>query len=335
MESGIICAVFIADSGRPAEQSKQPAYEREIMAGKEKKKRAQIKELIENNQWDQVQHERDLIKYKRIKKLEGRSNIDVVLGVLLLVGTYNIFIDIAKVIGSNAKKAAADNAVSMHALLNGVNTMSLAGIVVAAAVGLFFISLATRKNEKINKISETRFIWMPDEKEVAYIDKRFDNDFVKSILSDISPEKTHSVEVGLDDVTINNSAGPLVHNYNKCGFNQLTNYDTKQLAYYLASRSFPEGFAIYQARTSLAGADRIVAGITEVGGERPPEEDETVRTGRMLSGLFEQIKKIFRIRRMKNPFESFSQRTSSIGFDDGQIVMNKGFKPDNKEYANL
>ena len=121
-----------------------------------------------------------------------------------------------------------------------------------------------------------------------------------SVLSAISSENTHSIEAGLETVEINNNTGPSVFNYNKYGFNQLTNYDTKQLAFYLASHSFPEGFAIYQTKITPAGSERFIGGVTDVGGDQPPKEDENKHKMKLYARLYEQLREFVKI---KNPSE--------------------------------
>ena len=303
------------------------------MAGKDQNRKAHINELIADNKWDQVQRERDSLKVERIKKLEGHSNVFVVLGALLLFGAYDFLLDAGKTISANMEETGADKAADLHTLLNGIEPKGFVLILVAALAGLIFFFLAAKKNESIEKLNAARYIWMPDKDENAYIEARFDNDFVRSVLSDISSEGTYSIEVGLDAVTVNNNTGPLVRNYNKCGFRSLTNHDTKQLAYYLASHSFPEGFTIYQTRNALAGAERFIGGVTDVGGDRPPEEDETRHSMRILSRLFEQVKEIFRINKMKNPFEVAPEGPAAAY--NGQIVVNKGFKDGKEGLADL
>ena len=286
------------------------------MAGK--KRNINIDELTADNKWDQVYRERDRIKADRIKSLDNRSKVYIVLGALLLFGAYDYLLDLVKNMKENTK---------------GIEPNTFVWILVAAIAGLIFFYLAAKKNADIEKLNAERCQWMPDDDEISYIGTRFDKDFVRSVLSDISSEGTYSIEVGLDALTINNNTGPIVRNYNKCGFRSLTNYDTKQLAYYLASHSFPEGFTIYQTRTALAQADKIIGGTTDIGGDKPPQEDETRHTMRILSRLVDQMKEVFRIRKMMNPFTVASEGPAVA--DKGQIIINKGFKVQEEGYAEL
>ena len=86
-------------------------------------------------------------------------------------------------------------------------------------------------------------------------------------------------------------------------------------------------------QSALAGADRIIGGTTEIGGDRPPAEDETRQTMRMLSKLVDQVKEIFMIRKMHNPFTVAPAGPAAA--DNGQIVINKGFKVQEEGYAEL
>ena len=83
---------------------------------------------------------------------------------------------------------------------------------------------------------------MPDEAEIADIRKRFDNDFVRGVLSKISAIETESVTVALDGIYIDNNDGEVSYNFNKEGYRKLTNYESKQLAFFIGSEAFPEGF---------------------------------------------------------------------------------------------
>ena len=73
------------------------------MAGRKDNRKKHIKELIADNKWDQVHHERDCIKADRIKSLDNRSKVDVVFGALLLFGAYDYLIDLIKSMNENTK----------------------------------------------------------------------------------------------------------------------------------------------------------------------------------------------------------------------------------------
>lgn len=296
---------------------------------KKKKRIAAINKLIEENQWEKVHHERDKLKADRIKNLGVRSKVDVLIGGLIFFAAYNGFIDIIKIMSENMK---GKGAFSFHKLVKGINPGDFGLAALFALIGLFFFFLAMSKNETIDKLTAARYKWMPDKNEAAFIESRFDNEFVRSILKKIYPDKTHSIQTGLEAVTVNNNTGPEVFNYNKCGYKRLSNYDTKQLSYYLASQSFPEGFMIYQTRITPAGADKVLAGTTDVGSDQPPAEDEKKHNMKMIARLYEQLREFVKI---KNPFKMYLKEPGPSAANNGQIVLNKGFKADKEGYKDL
>ena len=299
---------------------------------KKKKRKAKISELVADNKWDQVQRERDGLKVDRIKNLGTRSKVDVLIGGLFMFAAYSSLIDMVKIMSANVKGKGAGQALSIHNMVKGIQMDELVWIAVVAVAAMAFFFVAMSKNEKIDKLTDARYRWMPDEAEKKYIEKRFDNDFVRSILSEISSEDTHSIEAGLDAVTVNNSTGSSVFNFNKCGFSRLSNYDTKQLAYYLASHSFPEGFVIYQTKIAPLGSDKFIGGTTDFPDDTPPEEDEKKHTMKMYARLYEQLREFVRI---KNPFKMYLREAGPSPVDNGQIVLNKGFRADREGYEEL
>ncbi len=299
------------------------------MSKKKKQMQAVINDLKANNKWEQVHRERDRLKVDRLKNLGVRSKLDVLIGGLLFFASYNGFIDLAKIMGANVKEPGA---FSFHKMIKGIAPNEFAWVAVLAALGLLFLFFAMSKNETIDKLTAARYVWMPDSSEVEFIEKRFDNDFARSILSVLSSDDTHSIETGLEAVTVNNNTGSEVFNYNRCGFGRLTNYDTKQLSYYLASRSFPEGFAIYQSKITPVGSEKFIGGTTDVGGEKPPAEDEETHNKKMLARLYEQLREFVRI---KNPFKMYLKESGPSAADNGQIIINKGFKADKEGYADF
>jgi len=296
---------------------------------KKKKRAAAISKLMEENKWEQVQRERDRLKVDRIKNLGVRSKVDVLIGGLIFFAAYNGFMDMVKIMSENLKAAGA---FSFRAMIKGIGAGDYGWAALLALIGLFFFFLAMSKNETIDKLTAARYRWIPDKTERAYIDNRFDNDFVRSVLAKVYADRTHSIETGLEAVTINNNTGPEVFNYNKCGFRRLSNYDTKQLAYYLASHSFPEGFTIYQTKITPAGSEKFLGGTTDIGGDQPPAEDENKHNMKMLARLYEQLREFVKI---KNPFKMYLKDAAPSAADNGQIVLNKGFKDDKEGFADL
>jgi hypothetical protein len=107
---------------------------------------------------------------------------------------------------------------------------------------------------------------------------------------------------------------------------------TKQLAYYLASHSFPDGFVIYQTKITPLGSAKFIGGTTDVGGVPKPAEDEDTHNKKTLARLYEQLREFVRIR---NPFKMYLKEPGPSAADNGQIVLNKGFKSKKEGYADL
>ena len=299
---------------------------------KKRQRQAKIRKLMADNKWDQVYRERDGLKADGIKNLGARSKVDVLIGGLFAFAAYSSLIDMIKIMSANVKGKDAGRAFGVHDLIKGIQTNELVWIVLFAIAAMVFFFLAMSKNETIDKLTAARYRWMPDKAETEYIEKRFDNDFVRSILSKISAEDTHSINAGLEAVTVNNNTGPEVFNFNKCGFSRLANYDTKQLAYYLASHSFPEGFVIYQIRIAAAGSEKYIGGTTDFPVDPPPEEDEKKHAMKMYARLYEQLREFVRI---KNPFKTYLREAGPSPVDNGQLVLNKGFRADREGYEEL
>lgn len=299
---------------------------------KKKKRIAVINELMANNKWEQVQRERDRLKVDKIKNLGWRSKLDVLIGGLLLFAVYNSLLDYGKTMSKGIKASGAGKGFNFLELIKGIDPSDLGRIVLILVLGLVFFFLAMSKNETIDRLTAARYRWIPDKIETAFIEERFDNDFVRSILSNISSEDTHSIEAGLDAVTINNNTGPTVFNFNKHGFNRMTNYDTKQLSYYLASHSFPEGFVICQTKITPVGAEKFIGGTTDIGSDQPPAEDETKHTMKLLARVFEQLREFVRI---KNPFKTYLREAGPSAADNGHIIINKGFKTNKEGYMDI
>lgn len=296
---------------------------------KKEKNQAVINELKANNKWEQVHRERDRLKVERIKNLGMRSKLDVLIGGLICFAAYNGLLDMVNIMNTNVKEKGAS---SIQTLVSGIAPNAFGRVLVVAVLGLIFFFFAMSKNETIDKMTSARYVWMPDDKEVEYINNRFDNDFVRSVLAVLSSEDTHSIETGLEAVTVNNNTGSEVFNYNNCGYRRLTNYDTKQLSYYLASQSFPEGFEIYQTKITPVGSEKFIGGTTNIGGEQPPAEDEEKRNMKLLAGLYEQLSEFVRI---KNPFKMYLKEEGPSDVNNGQIVLNKGFISEKEGYADL
>ena len=163
-----------------------------------------------------------------------------------------------------------------------------------------------------------------DEGEIEFINKRFDNPFAAYMLSALSPTDTRTLEVGFRAITVHSNRGTASCYYSKHGYEQLTNYGTKQLAYYLASKAFTGGFVIYQTKVVPAGSDRYINGVTDIGGIRPPKQTKSKRFKRMLIWLAIWLQDFLRV---KTDLKIPREKTGLSPVVNGQIVVNKGYAP--------
>lgn len=176
--------------------------------------------------------------------------------------------------------------------------------------------------EEAENLSKSRFIWNPNEEEIEFINQRFDNEFVRYMLRAISPTRTRFIQVGFRSIKVSTSIGTASCYYNKHGYEQLTNYGTKQLAYYLASKSFPDGFLIYQAKVVPAGSERYLCGVTDIGGPAPPKKSQFKRFRKMFLWLAFWLQEFLRL---KTNFQLPEEESELSPIDNGQIVINKGY----------
>ena len=280
--------------------------------------------------WEKIQYERDLEKVKKINICNTRSMLNLFLGLGCLVLTFILAEDMARELLISARDMLrAYNRIDGGDLFSQISMGDVVALAVTIVFALFFMFRAMFRWEEKGKISESRYIWEPDEEEIEDIERRFDNSLVRYLLSHISPTETESLEISCKDIRINSNEGTDICNFNKCGFSGLDNYGTKQLAYYLATHAFPDGFVIYQTKIAPAGAYRYLGGVTDVRGEAPSEEpDEEKKMKRlaaMLNWLAVQIQTIFKL---KTSFRMPEPDPGPSLADSGQTVINKGFSPD-------
>ena len=279
--------------------------------------------------WEKEHYRQDVKTVKKINKHNKRSNTYLMLGVFSAMMAISSLGEEAKTVYKAGREMVkASQKITAAQLFAGVTWSGIIGIVVLALIGLFFMFKAMFRWDEAEQLSATRFSWIPDEEEIDYINTRFDNDFMRRILSYISAKETESIEVGYKEVKINSDEKTDVFNFKQYGYANLTNYGSKQMAYYLASHSFPEGFIIYQTKIAPAGANRYIGGVTDIGGEAPPEPEPTKRFEAMLNWLAGQIQKILKMFRLKVSFKVPKPKAGPSPTDSGQIVINKGYKPD-------
>lgn len=276
--------------------------------------------------WEKKHLEHDKEIVKRVKKRNTRSMIYLFLG--LGTGTLALIIleDMLKEIVEAAKGMTAQGqGIDVHKLVSMISMGSVIAAAVFVLLTILFMFRAMLIWEKGGKHEASRYRWKPDEEEIAYIESRFDNKMVHHILDNISPTGTESIEVRSQEVRINSIDGTAVCNFKKCGYSHLDNYGTKQMAYYLASHAFPEGFVIYQTKIAPVGTYRYIGGVTDVGGEKPPAPDQEKRLKKMFTWLAGQLQKILKL---KKPLITPEPEPDPPQSDSGQIVVNKGFNPD-------
>ena len=151
-------------------------------------------------------------------------------------------------------------------------------------------------------------------------------------MSKVSLRDTESIKVSLDGINIRNNTGDKHCNLNKSGFKRLTNYETKQLAYYIADKMFTEGFTIIQSKKYETVYERYVGGVTEVGGEAPKKKSLMKMAARDVRWLSGRISEIMRI---KNPLGPERQTGGPDLLEGGQIILNKGYRPDDSRFKTL
>ena len=272
--------------------------------------------------WEEIQHQRDLATVEKIEKCNKKKRINLMLGVVLIILAYSVFYNACDSLG---KALNADPSMTIKKYVTENASGQCIAVLVLLLIGIYFLLRSMFRWEESEKLAASRFNWMPDEEEIEYIEQRFDNDLIKFVLTSISPVDTKAIEVGFNGITIKSNDGDYVCNYNKCGYSHLTNYGTKQLAYYLASHSFPEGFTIYQTKIVPVGSEHYIGGYTDVGGQQSTPTRRIRRYVSMLHWLAVQLQEMLRL---KTSFKMPDADTGPSPTDNGQIVINKGYRPE-------
>ena len=221
----------------------------------------------------------------------------------------------------------------VHAVAKAVdNQLAIATlIVILLAIVVFAWAISTRN--KADKLDIAMQKWMPSEDEIADIKKRFDNDFIKGVMSNILAEETESVTVALEGIVISSNDGETTYNFNKEGYKRLSNYKSKQLAYYIGSEAFPKGFIIHQLKKNATVYDNYARGYTEVGDvkEKPQDEVEAEMVKKNLRWLMKEIATLTRNKKLM-PKEEHVKVAVVVG---GHIVINKGYTENSEKYKAL
>lgn len=287
-------------------------------------------EAMTAQEWEKYHKDEDLKLQKQVRKLNGKSTRRLYAGALM-------FMLLAAHFGATVNQAgeALENAspemgsAVVHDILDSGFFLSLLAM---AVIGLILLLRSAALWNRSEDISNMRFIWMPTEEEKKDIEARFDNDFVRFIMSKVSLRDTESIKVSLDGINIRNNTGDKHCNLNKSGFKRLTNYETKQLAYYIADKMFTEGFTIIQSKKYETVYERYVGGVTEVGGEAPKKKSLMKMAARDVRWLSGRISEIMRI---KNPLGPERQTAGPDLLEGGQIILNKGYRPDDSKFKTL
>lgn len=202
-------------------------------------------------------------------------------------------------------------------------------ILLVLTFAVFFWAIRTKN--KADALDAKMQVWMPDEAEIEDIKTRFDNDFVRNVLSNISATETESVTVALEGILIESNESEVSFNFNKEGYKRLTNYESKQLAFYIGSQAFPEGFIIHQLRKHATVYDNYVRGYTETGEIKKKSPDEAEIAKKNLRWLLKEIATLSgnkKLRPKDEPVKVFA-------IEGGHIVINKGYSENSEKYKEL
>jgi hypothetical protein len=293
-----------------------------------------------SKEWEKHNNENDQKIKKKIKKYKDRSSRRVVFGVIVAIFGFDSLNDIIRSATKIANEYAktVDNKLSLQAIAGGFhevaqgidNKLAIATFVVLLIALLIFIWAVSVQN-KADALDTAMLKWMPDADEIADIKKRFDNEFVRNVLSNISAEETESVTVALEGIVVESNDGEKIFNFNKEGYKRLTNYETKQLAFYIGEETFPKGFIIHQLKKHATVYDNYVRGYTEVGDVKEKAPDETEIVKKNVRWLLKEISSITGYRKLR-PKE---ERVKVAVIEGGHIVINKGYSENSEKYKAL
>ena len=292
-----------------------------------------------SKEWEKHTLDGDRKIKKRIEKHRKKSTRRVILGIFIAFFGFDYLNDViktfTKVAGAYTKEAGEKSlevvAGAFKAGAQGTDsrlvTAALVLILLAFAV---FLWAVTAKN-KADEIEREMFKWEPSEDEIADLRKRFDNEFVRDVLSGISASETESVTVALDGITIDNNDGEVSFNFNREGFRRLTNYESKQLAFFIGTESFPDGFILHQIKRHATVYDNYARGYLEVGEvwEKAPGEEEIAKKN--VRWLLKEIVRLTGYKKLKIKDEPVKQTS----IEGGHIVLNKGYSENSDKYRSL
>ena len=294
-----------------------------------------------SKEWEKRTKKEDLKIKKRINKYSNRSSRRVILGLLIAFFGFDTLNDVIKkmsaAVGEYTKTAGKEKlsidvvAGCFKAAASGVDgKLALAALIlILLALAVFIWAIRTRN--KADALNAEMQVWMPDGAEIADIKDRFDNDFVRDVLSNISSSETESVKVALEGIQIENNEGEVSFNFNKEGFKRLTNYESKQLAFFIGSQAFPDGFIIHQLKKHATVYNSYARGYMETGdiSKKEPEEAEVIKKN--LRWLLKEIATLTRNKKLLPKEEP----VKAVDVEGGHIVINKGYSENSDKYTVL
>ena len=294
-----------------------------------------------SKEWEKHTLDGDRKIKKRIEKHRKRSTIRVFLGIVVALFGFDSLNDVIKRFTKLAveyTKAAGKKSMSLDvasgALKAGAegtdSKLAIASLILIILAIAVFIWAVMAKN-KADEIEREMFKWMPGEEEIADLRKRFDNDFVRGVLSKISASDTESVTVALDGILIDNNDGEVTYNFNREGYRRLTNYESKQLAFFIGTEAFPDGFILHQVKKHATVYDNYARGYLEVGEvwEKAPGEDEIAKKN--VRWLLKEIVRLTGYKKLKIKDEP----VKAAVVEGGHIVLNKGYSENTEKYKAL
>ena len=293
--------------------------------------------------WEKQVRDNDQKILKKIKKYRDKSSRRAILGIIVAFFGFDSLDDILKTITKTAteySKTTGKKGFSLETISGGVhavakavdNQLAIATLIVLLLAFIVFAWAISARN-KADKLDIAMSKWMPTDDEIVDIKKRFDNDFVRKVMSNISATETESVKVTLEGIAIDNNEGEVSYNFNREGYKRLTNYESKQLAFFIGSEAFPEGFIIHQLKRNATVYDNYARGYTEVGDvkEKSQDEVEAEMVKKNLRWLMKEIATLTRNKKLM-PKEEHVKVAVVVG---GHIVINKGYTENSEKYKAL
>lgn len=294
-----------------------------------------------SNEWEKHTLKEDQKIKKRVNKYRSRSTRRVFLGLIIAVFGFDYLNDVIKnvtAVTNEYIKTVNTKHMSLNVIAGAftaagkgidAKTALVSTILLLLALAAFIWAMRTRN--KAETLDTEMLKWMPDEAEIADIRKRFDNDFVRRALSCISARETESVTVSLEGILIDSNEGETTFNFNKEGFRRLTNYESKQLAFFIGSEAFPDGFIIHQLKKHATAYANYYRGFTEVGGEREKAPDESVIIMKNVRWILKEISLLTGNKKLMPEEEP----VKLVEVEGGHIVLNKGYSENTEKYKAL